>query len=110
VKPSLSKEKIKGENGAPEADAVTRRKFRWPRWGLSKANFRTAKRIVAVVIGSTVTLIGVALLVLPGPAFIVIPIGLSILATEFLWARRLLKKAREMATNLVSDQPPKDKP
>ena len=34
------------------------------------------------------------MLVLPGPAFIVIPIGLGILAVEFAWARRLLKKAK----------------
>lgn len=65
-------------------------------------NYRLAKRIVVVVIGSTVTLIGVALIVLPGPAFIVIPIGLSILATEFLWAKRWLEKARQVATRLTS--------
>ena len=63
---------------------------------------RVAKRIVVAVIGGTVTLIGIALIVLPGPAFIVIPIGLSILATEFLWAKRWLQKARELATPLKS--------
>ena len=62
------------------------------------SKFRLAKRIVVAVVGGTVTLIGIALLVLPGPAFIVIPIGLSILATEFVWARGFLRKAREMAT------------
>jgi hypothetical protein len=41
-----------------------------------------------------VLLIGIALLVLPGPAFIVIPLGLAILAVEFAWARRLLKRVR----------------
>ncbi len=65
-------------------------------------NYRNAKRIVIVVIGGTVTLIGVALIVLPGPAFIVIPIGLSMLATEFLWAKRWLRKARQMADQLAS--------
>ena len=65
-------------------------------------DYRVAKRIVVVVIGGTVTLIGVALIVLPGPALIVIPIGLSILATEFLWAKRWLQKARKMATRLTS--------
>ncbi len=65
-------------------------------------DYRVAKRIVVVVIGGTVTLIGVALIVLPGPAFIVIPIGLSILATEFLWAKRWLQKARQMAARLTS--------
>jgi tellurite resistance protein TerC len=61
---------------------------------------RVAKRIVVAVIGGTVTLIGIALIVLPGPAFIVIPIGLSILATEFLWAKRWLRKAREAVTRI----------
>jgi len=64
---------------------------------------RWAKRIVVAVAGGTVTLIGIALIVLPGPAFIVIPIGLSILATEFLWARRFLKKARRAAARLKPD-------
>jgi tellurite resistance protein TerC len=59
-----------------------------------------AKRIVVAVIGGTITLLGLALVVLPGPAFIVLPIGLSILATEFLWARRWLRKLRRTAENL----------
>jgi tellurite resistance protein TerC len=63
---------------------------------------RVAKRIVVAVIGGTVTLVGIALIVLPGPAFVVIPIGLSILATQFLWAKRFLRKARQMATRLTS--------
>ncbi len=50
--------------------------------------------------GGTVVLIGIALIILPGPAFIVIPIGLSILATEFAWAKRWLEKARQMAAQL----------
>jgi len=54
------------------------------------------RRIIVAIVGFTVLLIGVALLVLPGPAFIVIPLGLAILATEFVWARALLKKARDM--------------
>lgn len=52
---------------------------------------RQARRLVIAVIGSTVLLIGLAMLVLPGPAVIVIPAGLGILATEFIWARNLLK-------------------
>jgi tellurite resistance protein TerC len=47
-------------------------------------------------------LIGVALLVLPGPAFVVIPVGLAILATEYAWARRWLRKARRIATDVLS--------
>lgn len=57
---------------------------------------RAARRIVIAVVGVTVLLVGVILLVLPGPAFVVIPIGLGILAIEFEWARRLLKRARRL--------------
>ena len=54
------------------------------------------KRIVITVVGGAVLAIGVALIILPGPAFIVIPLGLAILAIEFAWARRWLHQAREL--------------
>src|SRR5712664_3085654 len=65
-------------------------------------NIKIVKRVIVSVVGATVLLIGVALLVLPGPAFIVIPIGLAILATEYAWARRWLRKVRRMASDVVS--------
>ena len=65
-------------------------------------NIKVVKRVIVSVVGATVLLIGVALLVLPGPAFIVIPIGLAILATEYAWARRWLRKVRTIASNVVS--------
>lgn len=55
---------------------------------------KKVRRLIIGVVGFTILLIGIALLVLPGPAFIVIPIGLGLLATEFVWARRLLKKVK----------------
>ncbi|HZE13665.1 MAG TPA: PGPGW domain-containing protein [Chthoniobacterales bacterium] len=54
------------------------------------------RKLIIAIIGGTVLLIGVALIVLPGPAFIVIPIGLAILATEFAWARRVVVRAKAM--------------
>ena len=54
------------------------------------------RKLIVAIIGGTVLLIGVALIVLPGPAFIVIPIGLAILATEFAWARRAVARAKAM--------------
>lgn len=54
------------------------------------------RKPIVGVIGGTVVLIGVAMMVLPGPAFIVIPVGLGILATEFAWARRTIRRARVM--------------
>jgi tellurite resistance protein TerC len=65
-------------------------------------NVKVVKRVIVSVLGGTVLLIGIALLVLPGPAFIVIPVGLAILATEYAWARRWLRKARRIANGVVS--------
>ena len=56
---------------------------------------RKAVRAVYVLVGFTLTLAGLAMLRLPGPAFIVIPIGLAILSLEFAWAESLLEKAIE---------------
>ena len=58
--------------------------------------YRWARRIAISVVGFTVLAIGVAMVVLPGPAFVVIPVGLGILGLEFAWARRWLEtiKAR----------------
>jgi uncharacterized protein (TIGR02611 family) len=70
----------------------------------STENIKIVRRVIVSVVGASVLLIGVALLVLPGPAFIVIPVGLAILATEYAWARRWLKKVRQMATNVVSSR------
>jgi tellurite resistance protein TerC len=70
------------------------------RWNLD--NIKVVRRIIVSVVGATVVLIGIALLVLPGPAFVVIPFGLAILATEYAWARRWLKKARRIASDVVS--------
>jgi len=56
---------------------------------------RHAKRLIVFVIGGSVLLFGIILVFIPGPAIIVIPIGLAILATEFVWARALLKHVKE---------------
>jgi uncharacterized protein (TIGR02611 family) len=60
--------------------------------------YRLIKRVAIGVAGFTVLVIGVAMIVLPGPAFIVIPAGLAILALEFAWAKRLLERAREQGS------------
>jgi hypothetical protein len=41
------------------------------------------------------------MIVLPGPAFIVIPLGLGILSIEFAWARRWLRKVKERGGSIV---------
>jgi tellurite resistance protein TerC len=70
------------------------------RWPLD--NIKVVRRVIVSVVGATVVLIGIALLVLPGPAFVVIPVGLAILATEYAWARRWLRKVRRIASDVVS--------
>jgi uncharacterized protein (TIGR02611 family) len=52
------------------------------------------KRILIGIAGGTVLLLGIVMIFLPGPAIIVIPAGLAILATEFVWAKRHLRKVR----------------
>jgi len=54
-------------------------------------------RFLFGVAGAAVTLTGVAMLITPGPAFVVIPIGLAMLALEFAWAEHLLDRALKQA-------------
>jgi uncharacterized protein (TIGR02611 family) len=58
---------------------------------------RSGKRIAVTVVGGVVLLAGIALLVLPGPGWLLIFIGLGILATEYVWAERLLNTAKKKA-------------
>jgi uncharacterized protein (TIGR02611 family) len=52
-------------------------------------------RILMILVGFTLLLAGLAMLVLPGPAFVVIPVGLALLSLEFAWAEKLLERAME---------------
>ena len=52
------------------------------------------RKVVYSILGVTVLLIGVVMIVLPGPAVIVIPLGLAILAGEYAWARRVLRRGK----------------
>lgn len=65
--------------------------------------YKAARRIVVAVLGVTVLLIGVVMIVTPGPAIIVIPVGLTILSIEFTWARLWLKRLRESISNRNSE-------
>lgn len=64
---------------------------------------KTIKRLIVIMVGGTVLALGVALLVLPGPAFIVIPAGLAILAIEFAWAKRWLRSVRALLPRRSKD-------
>jgi len=67
------------------------------------------KRVVIGVVGGTMLVLGIALIVLPGPAFILIPAGLAILAVEFAWAKRWLRSARAVMPRRSKDNAPKKK-
>ena len=64
-------------------------------------HLKNAKRAVVFVVGFGVLLLGVVMLVAPGPGVLVIALGLGILATEFAWARGLLKKLREKGSGVA---------
>jgi uncharacterized protein (TIGR02611 family) len=52
------------------------------------------RRIFRVVAGFTLLLVGVVMLVTPGPGWLVILLGLGLLAAEFVWARRLMDRIK----------------
>ncbi|HEU4363962.1 MAG TPA: PGPGW domain-containing protein [Candidatus Krumholzibacteria bacterium] len=76
--------------------------------------YRVARRIVIAVIGGTIVLLGIAMLVLPGPGLLTIVGGLALLGVEFAFARRWLRRIRDTtrsAVRKVSDRlHPKDAP
>jgi tellurite resistance protein TerC len=67
---------------------------------VSRSALRHLRRLAVGVIGITVLAIGVAMIVLPGPATVVIPLGLGILAVEFAWGRRMLERLKNGANHV----------
>lgn len=65
--------------------------------------YKLARRIVIGVVGATVLLLGIVMMVTPGPGLIVIPIGLAILSIEFAWARFWLRRVRQSISNFNSN-------
>jgi len=59
-----------------------------------------AKRFFKIVIGFTLLLLGVVMLVTPGPGWVAIGLGLALLAAEFVWARRLLDRIKEQGVKI----------
>ena len=65
--------------------------------------YKVARRVAVAVVGTTVLAVGIALIVLPGPAIVVIPVGLAILSIEFAWARLWLRKIRRSISGQSAD-------
>lgn len=63
---------------------------------------RQAWRAIVAVVGFTLILLGVVMFVTPGPGWLVVFLGLSVLAAEFVWARRLLKRLKEKGAEVSS--------
>lgn len=80
---------------------------------LARFTLRQARRVVVLVVGVTIVIVGIIMIVGPGPAIVVIPLGLAVLASEFVWARRLLvryrhhadKVARKVTTHVWTPEP-----
>ncbi|MBM4245865.1 MAG: hypothetical protein FJ148_19005 [Deltaproteobacteria bacterium] len=81
----------------PASEAVAR----WSRRFAGSGPLRLARRIGIGVVGSAVLGVGVVMLVAPGPAFVVIPLGLGILALEFEWAQRWLVRVKQYARDAL---------
>ena len=54
------------------------------------------RRAIVGLVGTTIVLIGLLLVFLPGPGALVVLLGLAVLATEFVWAQRVIRRAREL--------------
>jgi len=82
----------------PLENLAEERARRWYELGRSpNVIVRQAYRLIVLVVGITVVAAGIAMFVLPGPGILVVIAGLAILATEFVWARHLLQRARGYA-------------
>jgi intracellular septation protein A len=62
---------------------------------------KTARKLAVLVIGGSALLLGVVMLITPGPGIVGIMAGLAILGTEFVWAKLLLKRIRDRAAVLA---------
>lgn len=76
-------------------------------------SYAVARKIIVGVIGFSVLIVGIAMIILPGPAVIVIPLGLLILASEFLWAKkwldRIKSQAQKIKGKILADGPTKNR-
>ncbi len=57
--------------------------------------YKIVKRAAITIVGLTVLVFGLVLIFIPGPAIVVVPLGLAILSVEYAWAKNWLKRIRE---------------
>ena len=58
------------------------------------------RRFSKILAGFTLLGLGAVMLFTPGPGWLVIFLGLTLLAAEFVWARRLMERMKEQSTRL----------
>ena len=78
----------------PEEPTHRLQKKVWRFLRLDRLNAPT-RRILVSVVGGLMLLLGIVMLVTPGPAFVLIPLGLLILGSEFTWAQTALGKVMD---------------
>jgi uncharacterized protein (TIGR02611 family) len=81
---------------------------RWRRRIATRRSVNHPYRIAVGVVGALIVAVGIVAIPLPGPGWLIVIAGLFVLATEFLWAERLLeftKKHVKRWTDWVGDQP-----
>jgi uncharacterized protein (TIGR02611 family) len=64
---------------------------------VARVILRSGRRIAVTVLGGCLVLLGLVMTVTPGPGLLVIAAGLAVLATEYVWAERVLTIAKEKA-------------
>lgn len=90
---SLEEEIAQGES----SEGRVRRRLRHFRsWTVDHPLLRIVYKTVVTIAGVTLVLLGIAMLVLPGPGWLAIFLGLGVLGTEFHWAHRLNQRAKRL--------------
>jgi tellurite resistance protein TerC len=69
--------------------------------------YKWARRIAVSLVGGTVLLIGMVMIITPGPALVFIPAGLAILSVEFAWARYWLGRVRAKTREVINGRSPR---
>jgi uncharacterized protein (TIGR02611 family) len=83
-----------GQARVEEPEEPGDRDWAWRRRIRSRRKVHLAYRLVVGVLGGAITVLGLVLIPAPGPGWLVVFLGLAVLASEFEWARRLLEYAR----------------
>jgi uncharacterized protein (TIGR02611 family) len=63
-------------------------------------SLQQTKRFLKILFGFTLLVLGVVMIVTPGPGWLVIALALGVLAAEFVWARQLLDHMKERGDRL----------